>query len=327
MPNKKASPKKKSSKKTKPQFNELNPYWQEEIYFKLDHVIRNSNFKSPKEIQLLMTKIDEDQKLLDSLYNKFPKTNEVLAQEIMFQAWEEKSAAKSKKLALEALRVDPDCIDAYFYLATETAKTIANAKENLLKTVLIGKSKWDAHFFEEHSEYIWTIHEVRPYFRSMLELAFVEWEMGNKEESLALFDELLRLNKSDDLEARFEFLNYLLILKRFEEADKLIKRFRLDASPYWYYGKVIISFYLEKNKRLFRTNLLKAFQAYPYCAFLITHPEVIDKELTKLKMANEDPSSKFIELMYVVSSMDVWMAHIDVALEMDVIIRDSQSVN
>ena len=119
------------------------------------------------------------------------------AQDLVYEAWEAPSAKKRRELAEQALRISPDCADAYNILADLTTSP-AEARALYDKAVAAGARALGEEFFEENVGHFWGLLETRPYMRARAGLAELLWDAGEREAAVDHYRELLRLNPGDN---------------------------------------------------------------------------------------------------------------------------------
>src|SRR5205807_9021952 len=71
------------------------------------------------------------------------------AQDVMYDAWEASNPRERVRLANEALRISPDCADAYVLLAEETAHRAKEAADLYAKGVAAAERALGPEVFEE----------------------------------------------------------------------------------------------------------------------------------------------------------------------------------
>ena len=130
------------------------------------------------------------------------------AQSIMYDAWDNPDAKMRIRLAKKALKVSPDCADAYVLLAEEEARSVRKSMALFQQGVEAGRRALGEDFFqdEENIGHFWGIIETRPYMRAFAGLANSLWQMGNKEQAELHYREMLRLNPGDNQGIRFVLL-------------------------------------------------------------------------------------------------------------------------
>ncbi len=163
------------------------------------------------------------------------------AQEIMYDAWEARGA-KRAKLAREALKVSPDCADAYVLLAEETARTAQEAHDLFEQGVKAGERVLGARMFQEEAGNFWGILETRPYMRARAGLAWSLWAMGKRQEAIDHLWDLLRLNPNDNQGNRYALMAWLLATGDDAGARRLLDQYADDPSAGWAYNRAILLF-------------------------------------------------------------------------------------
>ncbi|MFN8443595.1 MAG: hypothetical protein U0175_22645 [Caldilineaceae bacterium] len=164
------------------------------------------------------------------------------AQQIMYDAWEEKSKVKRIAKAKQALAISADCADAYVLLAEEAAKTREEAINYYEQGIAAGERALGKKFFKENAGYFWGLIETRPYMRARAGLATTLWSVERKDEASQHFRELLRLNPNDNQGIRYSLLNLLLEEQKDDDARKLIKQYPDDAMAEWMYSQALLAF-------------------------------------------------------------------------------------
>lgn len=185
------------------------------------------------------------------------------AQSIMYDAWEAEGPQRIK-LARKALEVSPDCADAYVLLAEEAAGSLQEARVLYAEGVAAGKRALGERTFKEAVGMFWGILETRPYMRALAGLADCLWELGQREEAVVHYQELLRLNPNDNQGIRDLLINCLLELNRDEEAGKLLKRYARDGMATWLYSWALWEFRQGGDSAKARKRLKAALAQNPH---------------------------------------------------------------
>lgn len=185
------------------------------------------------------------------------------AQNLIYDAWES-SAARAVKLARQALEISPDCADAYVLLADLETVTIRERIELLRQGVAAGSRALGKRFFRENVGHFWGLLESRPFMRAMGALAMLYWEIGQGDEAIDLWREMLRLNPNDNLGVRYLLLSCLLELNCYEEAEDLLKCYAGDFSAEWSYGEALLAFRTDGDTPSSRRKLSAAQKQNPH---------------------------------------------------------------
>lgn len=164
------------------------------------------------------------------------------AQDIMYQAWEERSRAKRIALARKALGVSPLCADAYVLLAEEDAKSIEEELAWYQKGVEAGELALGKEGFEEYAGHFWGFLETRPYMRARAGLASALWRTGRHRDAIGHYRAMLKLNPNDNQGIRYVLAGHLLDLGDTVALKKLIKKYAEDGSAAWLYTQALLAF-------------------------------------------------------------------------------------
>ena len=160
---------------------------------------------------------------------------------IFFQAFDA-HGRRRVQLARQALELDPDC-------ATRMSSSLNKPVRSKTNWITIAKG-WKrgaplgSSFFSENMGDFWGISTTRPYMRARLGLAASLAAMGNINEAVAHYQELLRLNPGDNQGVRYFLLPKLLAAGRDLDAAKLLKQYD-EESANWAYARALLAFRLS----------------------------------------------------------------------------------
>ncbi|MFZ2897979.1 MAG: hypothetical protein WA004_05125 [Saprospiraceae bacterium] len=233
-----------------------------------------------RQLQRLIEKaqpksLEELQELMDSLQGKplpeIPEeelTPEDRAYDLVDEAWSS-SAAKGQKLAMQALELWPDCISAYEYLST-----IAKSKKQWLacieKGVEIGQRLFGGKFLKENAGHFWGITETRPYMRCLKSLAQFNAGEGNLSKAIVIWEDMLRLNPSDNQGVRYSLLPALLRQRDLKSYREYCEKHPEDTSPYNFNDA--LAAFMEKGANFSANRRLKtAAGSNPFIIPLLLH--------------------------------------------------------
>ena len=201
-----------------------------------------------------------------------PTTPLERAQDLIYEAFETESSRKRVQLAKKALKVSPDCADAYVLLAEEDAGSLEEARELYQKGVEAGERALGRETFEEEAGHFWGILETRPYMRARQGLAVCLWELGEREEAIEHYREMLDLNPGDNQGIRYELAGYLLDEEMDKELGELLERYEEDASAFWVYTRALWRFRKEGDTEEATAALKEAIETNPYVPlYLLGH--------------------------------------------------------
>lgn len=209
------------------------------------------------------------------------------AQDLVYQAFEAEGEERIR-LAEEALEVSPDCADAYVLLA-ERCEDLKDAIALYAEGVAAGERALGKKAFRDYAGHFWQAIETRPYMRARLGLAHSLREAGRRDEAVAHFDEILRLNPDDNQGIRYVLASCLLDLNRDAELARLLEDYREDDSAAWLYTRALTAFRSHGDSPQARKWLTKGAKANKHVpAYLLgtkTLPQAPPEFLT---MGEED---------------------------------------
>ena len=169
--------------------------------------LEGKNFESDQEMIDYMNSImDDDEDSVDE-----PLSAKEKAQELLYQAYD--SSGKEKmKLVNKALRLYPNSPDAYHILGIDAWNKgmISKAKSLFEKGIEVGKKDLGSNFFKENVGHFWGFVLTRPFMRVKGSYAQLLLETGEIDESIEQFEEMLKLNPSDNQGVRYDlFVAYM----------------------------------------------------------------------------------------------------------------------
>jgi len=121
-----------------------------------------------------------------------------IGQQLCYDAWELAMIRDRVALAQLALRIDPDCADAYNILVEETESAPTEKQALYEQAMLVGERSLGPELFVQEVGSFWGLVETRPYMRARFALAECLWEQGDHRAAISHFQDLLRLNPNDN---------------------------------------------------------------------------------------------------------------------------------
>ncbi|MGQ9631562.1 MAG: hypothetical protein ACUVXI_14820 [bacterium] len=177
------------------------------------------------------------------------RSNLEQAQDLIYEAWES-SGKRRVELARRALGISKDCADAYVLLAEETARSLDEAKDLYEQGVRAGERALGPQAFEEYVGQFWSVVETRPYMRARLGLARCLWLLGEREQAIEHYTDMLHLNPNDNQGVRYTLAICLLNEGSDEALEKLLDQYEDDDSSAWLYNRALWLFRREgKGKK------------------------------------------------------------------------------
>lgn len=207
------------------------------------------------------------------LHELFPNTPEEDALELVAQAEETFSDEVAISLVQEALKIDPNCVDAYRVLA-DTEPELAKSLELLERARRIAEENLGPEVFEQHMGRFWETLKTRPYMRVRHALAQQLWAAGQQHEAIDQAQEILGLNEKDPMGIRYFLINWLLVAKNLAGAERLFAHFpNTDESCGWLYPKALYLFQRDGASPQANQAFKDAFESNPFVVDVMAWPE------------------------------------------------------
>ena len=167
-----------------------------------------------------------------------------LAQQLAYDAMEAPSDKQASRLAREALKVHPDCVDALTIVAELTRSP---TKRLLLfeEAVKVAEKLLGADFFAENKGHFWGMLETRPYMRAKKGLVDELLNARRPIEAMRHLEEMLELCPGDNMGARFDLMETYLMTDHLEQALDLLNRYPEEAGAIWNWSAVLIYYSLR----------------------------------------------------------------------------------
>jgi len=221
-----------------------------------DRLMRGKQFESKAELEEYM------RSLVGKSFDELPMpelTPRDKAQDLVYDAWEEKSGRRRAEMARKALELWSDCADAYCLLA-ETAKSMAEERRLLEAAVAAGERAVGPEPFREDVGRFWGIHATRPYMRARFLLAGLLWDQDEREAAIKHARELMRLNPNDNQGIRYTLVGWLLQVGNDRGAIALLDRFD-EVTAGWLYARALLEFRTWGDSDRTRETLASAFRS------------------------------------------------------------------
>lgn len=223
------------------------------------------------------------------------------AQDVVYQAFEARGR-KQIQLVRKALKICPDCADAHVLLA-ERCSDIEKTRNYYAEGVAAGERALGEKFFEEESGHFWGILQTRPYMRARFGLAQCLEELGDLDEAVHHYRELLRLNPNDNQGVRHALLPSLLTIDADEEAAELLKLHKDDkVFAIWCYARALLTFRQKGDTATARHHLKKAMDVNGYVPKYLLGYE----EMPEFPPSDYSPGSEDEAVICSEQLADVW---------------------
>lgn len=215
------------------------------------------------------------------------------AQEIIFDAWEEPSRKKRVTMAKKSLAVSPLCADAYVLLAQDSAETPQQALAFYRQGVAAGEKSLGDSLQDDAGDF-WGLIETRPYMRALQGLATSLWQTGARDDAVAKYQEMLRLNPNDNQGVRYSLMDCLLTLGRGGEAEKLYTRYKQDCSAAWSWSRALLQFRRDGDGAASRKALARAVDGNSFVrAYLLGDKKLPSRLPDYMSWGDEDEAMHY----------------------------------
>jgi tetratricopeptide (TPR) repeat protein len=199
-----------------------------------------------------------------------PATDAERARALVDQAFDARGR-RQVQLAREALKIDPDCVDALLILA-ERAGDPESSLPLYRRAVEAGERQLGAELFAEAAGHFWGLIETRPYMRARQQLAVRLLKVGQVDQAIDHFGELLRLNPGDNQGNRYLMADALLFADRPDELAELLDRpeYKDEVSAEWSFTRALHAYRRTKDSPQAAQELEKAMGVNPFVVPLLT---------------------------------------------------------
>ena len=235
-----------------------------------------------------------------------PRTPLEQAQERMYDAFEA-SGKRRIKLAREALAISDDCADAYVLLAEESVRTPEKARDLYAAGVKAGERALGAEQFEEAVGHFWGVLETRPYMRARAGLASCLWQLGQRQEAIGHYQEMLRLNPGDNQGIRYVLLTCFMEEGMDAETEQLLSEYEDDIVASWLYNHALLLHRQDKSGKQARAKLQEALQYNPHIPAYLLGRKRLPKQLPPYVSLGDESEAVY----YVAEAGHLWLQHKD----------------
>lgn len=263
---------------------------------KLMAEIKKQGFETTDEINDFLEKMQGQG--FDDLPERTDKKGR--SQDLIFEAYEQ-PVSKGKKLAKQALELDPNNADAYNYLAT-IENDIDKAMVMFEKAVKAGEKTLGKKFFEQEKGHFWGMLETRPYMRAKAGLADCLCAKNEIDKAIEIYEEMLELNPGDNQGIRYLLSTLLLSKNDLTSFQKFIENSEEEDCAVWNYNNALYQF--KKSGQTVKSNkeLVKAYESNEYVIdYLLGIKEMPDKLPQYIGIGDEDEA-----ISYVYDAWSIW---------------------
>lgn len=244
----------------------------------------NINKENKKNEALLEEKVEVEN--LESLFKEDEFLKE--ANKIARKAWQEKNYKKKVRLAKEALSLSENCSEAYIILSYDNSLNDNQKKDLAEKAVEVSKNIIGEENIDKFINKCLDYEVTNGYYSSKYRLGNLLWSIGEKEEAIKNFKELIKLCPNDRLLVRSILLSWLISVDRFDEAFEILEQYKNDNLVGTRLSRVL---YLFKNNELeeAKRNLRLANSINPFVLkYIIKQKKVTTSHNEFKKLGSEE---------------------------------------
>lgn len=232
------------------------------------------------------------------------------AQDLLFDA-QGMQGLKRRDLIKEALTIYPNSPDAYLLLA-EDAISELEFGNNLKKAVQVGEKDLGKAFFLENKGHFWLMIETRPYMRAKSMLADFLYETGAVEEAFKEYEEMLRLNPSDNQGIRYILLTLYIESAQFKKAQQLINDFSDEGTASFLFNKVLVEYVINGLTSQTRTFIKEANKQNPFVKkYLLDKKNLPNEHLDHMGFGDETEA-----IIYAQENIHIWETYPELLKEL-----------
>ena len=224
------------------------------------------------------------------------------AQELIYDAFDA-SGKRRVALARQALELCSDCIDAYVLLAEEAAASIEKAKDLYAQGVKAGERVIGPEMFKNESGYFWGILETRPYMRARAGLAQCLWMLGNRQEAIEHYRDMLRLNPNDNQGIRYILANCLLAEGQEKELENLLEQYGDDIAATWSYTRALLLYRQEGPSNRAKKALQTAKDCNRFVPLYLLQKKRLPRHLPDYVGIGDEPEA----VAYAAEALEIWL--------------------
>jgi hypothetical protein len=238
-------------------------------------------------------------------FEKVSSGNIDKAQEIVWDAWDMEDPVDSIALAKEALKIDPDCADAYNVLGYEEKDT-EKRLGYFTQAVESFKKRHNEKYFEETAGYFWGELETRPFMRALLGYGQSLWDSVKPKEAVETLSYMLTLNPNDNQGIRYTLVSWLLIVDDFKGVRNLLKKYK-EKIACMLFSALLLNILEKKDNGVLQKQYDAAVQANKYIVpYLLKKKKASTVEFNSYSLGSKEEAVIYMNDQYGAAA---WISH------------------
>ena len=267
----------------------------------LEKAMQEQNLDNIDDINAFLDKTINSQSL-DQLQTNLSAVEK--AQELAYQSMDCESDTKALKLARQALKLDPDCLDANVQVALLTSKDQLDIRERLKHAIKRHENKISHEFIQENMGHFWGIVETRPYMRTILLLAQTNISLRAIGDAIMQLEYMLSLNPNDNQGVRDILVGLYLEIGNLKSARHLMNQYPYDKKMAVFAWARVLERFLANRLDHSYTAFKKAMKINPYVADYLTGQAIAPPPQNYYTPGEESEASMCFTLLF-----QAWLNH------------------
>ncbi|WP_455539467.1 DUF6398 domain-containing protein [Terrisporobacter sp.] len=172
----------------------------------------------------------------------------------------------------------------------------------LEKAIEEAKKKINPELLNNLDGTLYLEQEARPYLQLKNDLAYVHLAEQQYAKAIKEYKEILKLDKFDNQGIRFDLANVLLLTRRLDEFEELVKEFDEDLNTFMTYAKALY-YFIKKDEVNAKRFIKIAFESNIYVPRYLLDMEMIEVPIPDKYM----PGDKVEAMHYYELASETWL--------------------
>ena len=211
---------------------------------------------------------------------------------------------RRKMLIKKALKLDPDCVEAWILMAEKKAEN--NLQKAIIyarNAVAAGERSLGPEIFKEGTGHFWGIVATRPYMRAMQLLAELLRMHKEHDEAITVYQKILQLNPGDNQGVRYVLVGYLPGMGHDDLLRSLLDDYKGEGMAFFGYAQALWTFQHEGAGPEADAALREAFKANAFVPEYLLGERTFPAELPDYF----SPQDKNEAVTYVSDAVEGWL--------------------
>ena len=157
-------------------------------------------------------------------------------------AYDASNPSEIVTLANQALKLNPNCVDAFLLLAEWDARNEQEHINFLQLAISAGEKEFGPDYFEKHAGNFWGLPETRPYMQALSDLATIYKHNKKPSQAIGLLEKALHLNPNDNQGNRHCLVTLYLEQQQLEQAEALLDQYPRDRSAFMLFSRLLLHY-------------------------------------------------------------------------------------